>query len=153
MDCFEYLRIWFVIVLEIVHRSDTLCRCYGCGFDCCKNLRIGFWILWRSKILWLGELEGGFGYLRRAYCSHVLWCSSVGPLAHCCPNSLPSMLILSHSWSILDISSWDSSVSDEPCVFLWLCCCHYLYCDCVVCHCFVSAQLVCRVSIPFHFYL
>lgn len=30
--------------------------------------------------------------------------------AHCCPNCLPSMLILSHSWSILDNPCRDSRV-------------------------------------------
>lgn len=64
-----------------------------------------------------GDLVGDLGCLRRR-CSHVLWGSGMGPLANCCPNCLPSMLILSHSWSILDHSCWDSRVSNEPRVFL-----------------------------------
>ena len=90
------------------------------GFDYFEFLRIGFQGigLKEAKFCDFGDLEGGFGCLGRGYCSHVLWYSGMGPLAYCCPNSLPSMLILSLSRSILDISSRDSSVSDEPCVFL-----------------------------------
>ena len=91
-------------------------------FDNFEFLRIGFQGigLKEAKFCDFGDLEGGFGCLRRGCCSHVLWYGGMGPLAYCCPNSLLSMLILSlpRTRSILDISCRDSSVSDEPCVFL-----------------------------------
>jgi len=70
--------------------------------------------------------------------SHVLWCAGVGSIAHCRPNHLLSVLILSNTRTVYGNSRRDSCIADQSCVFLWLC---YYYCfhgHWVVCHCGIS---------------
>lgn len=82
-------------------------------------------------------------------CRNVLWYYGMGPLAHCCPNYLPPVLILSHSWDITVHSCWESRFPDESRVSIWLRYYHCFHDNWVVCHCFISAQCPCRVRTPF----
>lgn len=86
--------------------------CKGSVFNCSKDLRTGF------GFDCFEDLRTG-GFLRGiGCCSHVLWCYGMGPLAYCCPNFLPSMLVLSHSWVITLHSRWGSRFPDESRLFL-----------------------------------
>lgn len=141
MNCgreFELVTEWICFNLGF----EACCK--DRGFNCYKGLRIGFFLFLKNI---LNFLELGLGY-----CRHVLWCCSMGPLANSCPNFLPSMRLLSHSWVILVHSCWEPSFKDEFDVFLWLCYFNCFYGNWVVCHCLVYAQCTCRVRILSHFH-
>lgn len=81
---------------------------------------------------------------------HVLWFGGMGPLAYCCSDCVSSMFVLYHPGVVLVDTCWHTCVSVESRVFLWLCCDYYLYHYWLVCYCFISAQLTCRVIVLLH---
>lgn len=101
------------------------------------------WLLWGIEVSVEGIGELGFWFEKIK--SHVLWCWGVGSLAHCCPNCLSSMLILSHSWGVHGDSCRDSRFSDESRILLRFLDAYRRNGHGLVRHCFVWSQCACRV--------
>lgn len=59
-------------------------------------------------------------------------------------NCFPSMLILSNTGSFYGDSCWDSGISDESRVFLWLFLCCSFYSYWLGCHCFINIRFARR---------
>lgn len=83
------------------------------------------------------------------HCRDVLWCGIMGPLDDCCPDCVPTVLLLPHFRSIPVCAGRNPGFSDEPGLFLWFRSGHRVHGHRVVCDHLIRPQRHSRVRMKF----